>query len=78
MGKVEDRAQVTEALAGVPYDWQQLSFQSFGRAERPCCIFRRSTPTAGPRLYCKIAASRCWKGIFVSMTVNACPCLFNI
>ena len=33
MVKVADRTQVTDVLAGVPYDWQQLGFQTFGREE---------------------------------------------
>ncbi|SHE52529.1 DNA polymerase-2 [Microbulbifer donghaiensis] len=33
MVKVADRTQVAEALAGVPYDWEQLDFQTFGREE---------------------------------------------
>ncbi|MFD1217730.1 DNA polymerase II [Microbulbifer celer] len=39
MVKVADRDQVTEALAGVPYDWQQLGFQTFGREEAAMLYF---------------------------------------
>ena len=39
MVKVADRTQVTEALAGVPYDWQQLDFQTFGRDEAAMLYF---------------------------------------
>ncbi|MBB5210514.1 DNA polymerase II [Microbulbifer hydrolyticus] len=39
MVKVADRAQVTEALAGVPHDWQQLGFQTFGREEAAMLYF---------------------------------------
>ncbi|MBN8431712.1 DNA polymerase II [Microbulbifer salipaludis] len=39
MVKVADRAQVTEALAGVPFDWQQLGFQTFGREEAAMLYF---------------------------------------
>ncbi|MFV8782511.1 DNA polymerase II [Microbulbifer sp. SA54] len=39
MVKVADRAQVAEALAGVPFDWQQLGFQTFGREEAAMLYF---------------------------------------
>ncbi|WOX05512.1 DNA polymerase II [Microbulbifer pacificus] len=39
MVKVADRTQVTEALAGVPCDWQQLGFQTFGREEAAMLYF---------------------------------------
>ncbi|WP_237061596.1 DNA polymerase II [Microbulbifer zhoushanensis] len=39
MVKVVDRPQVTEALAGVPCDWQQLGFQTFGREEAAMLYF---------------------------------------
>ncbi|WP_226661800.1 DNA polymerase II [Microbulbifer aggregans] len=39
MVKVADRPQVTEALVGVPYDWQQLGFQTFGREEAAMLYF---------------------------------------
>ncbi len=43
MVKVVDREQVTEALAAVPHDWQQLGFQTFGREEAAMLYF----PTIG-------------------------------
>ncbi|TLM78592.1 DNA polymerase II [Microbulbifer harenosus] len=39
MVKVADRTQVVEALAGVPYDWQQLGFQTFGREDAAMLYF---------------------------------------
>ncbi|WP_193161662.1 DNA polymerase II [Microbulbifer hainanensis] len=39
MVKVADRTQVTEALAGVPHEWQQLGFQTFGREEAAMLYF---------------------------------------
>ncbi|WP_160153761.1 DNA polymerase II [Microbulbifer sp. ALW1] len=39
MVRVADHAQVTEALAGVPFDWQQLGFQTFGREEAAMLYF---------------------------------------
>ncbi|WP_323847079.1 DNA polymerase II [Microbulbifer magnicolonia] len=39
MVRVADRAQVAEALAGVPYDWQQPGFQTFGREEAAVLYF---------------------------------------
>ncbi|AOS97842.1 DNA polymerase II [Microbulbifer aggregans] len=39
MVKVADRTTVTESLAGVPYDWQQLGFQTFGREEAAMLYF---------------------------------------
>uniref|UniRef100_UPI0025FB0DBE DNA polymerase II n=1 Tax=uncultured Microbulbifer sp. TaxID=348147 RepID=UPI0025FB0DBE len=39
MVRVADRTQVTEALAGVPYDWQQLGFRTFGREEAAMLYF---------------------------------------
>ncbi|WP_323844121.1 DNA polymerase II [Microbulbifer magnicolonia] len=39
MVKVADHTQVAEALAGIPYDWQQLGFQTFGREEAAMLYF---------------------------------------
>ncbi|GAA5523517.1 DNA polymerase II [Microbulbifer aestuariivivens] len=39
MVRVADRAQVTEVLAGVPYDWQQLGFQTFSREQAAMLYF---------------------------------------
>ena len=39
MVQVADRPLVTEALTGVPYDWQQLGFQTFGREEAAMLYF---------------------------------------
>ncbi|WP_105104045.1 DNA polymerase II [Microbulbifer pacificus] len=39
MVRVADHTQVTEALAGVPCDWQQLGFQTFGREEAAMLYF---------------------------------------
>ncbi|WP_193164103.1 hypothetical protein [Microbulbifer hainanensis] len=44
MVKVVDRTQVTEVLAGVPYDWQQLGFQTFGREEAAIDSARKPWP----------------------------------
>ncbi|WP_043316435.1 DNA polymerase II [Microbulbifer sp. HZ11] len=39
MVKVADRTQVSEVLAGVPHEWQQLGFQTFSREEAAMLYF---------------------------------------